>query len=105
MLFMTRSSQNPWRAAAFCVGFLGVCLFLGIASRSLALDDQSSLFQGQAGKMATPGAAGAPMALPEESQTPSPSLFSTLLRLVLALAITIALVFVTIWGLKWVWEN
>lgn len=104
MSFMTRKSRNPWRTAAFCAGFLGVCLFLGV-SRGLALDDQSSLFQGQPGKVSTPGAVAAPLALPEESQSPSPSLFSTLLRLVLALTITIGLAVVTIWGLKWVWEN
>lgn len=56
----------------------------------------------------TPSAASTvsqPLALPEESPNPSPGFFSTLVRLLLALAITIGLIFVTVWGLKIIWEK
>jgi len=45
------------------------------------------------------------LALPETSSSPSPSIFSTFIRLVLAIALTVGLIYVTIWGLKIVWEK
>ena len=45
------------------------------------------------------------MALPETSSSPSPGIFSTFIRLVLAIVLTVGLIYVTIWGLKIVWDK
>lgn len=97
--------KNPLKSSLFWAGFLGVCLLVGALTQARAVDEQSGIFQDQPGKVSTPGSQSAPLALPEEPQSPSPGIFSTLLRLVLALGVTIGLAVLTIWGLKWVWEN
>jgi flagellar biogenesis protein FliO len=106
MFLNTLSRMNPLRSSFLWAGFLGVCLLLGPVPKVLGVDEQSSIFQNQPGKVSTPDASGvSSLALPEETQSPSPGLFSTFLRLILALGITLGLVVLTIWGLKWVWEN
>lgn len=97
-------NRNPWNLL-FTLGLvLGVCLFqpFGV-SKAFALDSTSQIFdQGQNVKSnQTPSSQ--PLAMPEETPNPAPSLFGTLARLVLALAVTIALIMLTVWGLKWVW--
>lgn len=100
------TKMNPLRSPFLWAGFLGVCLFLVTVPKVHGVDEQSSIFQNQPGKISTPDPSGsAPLALPEETQSPAPGLFSTFLRLILALGITLGLVVLTIWGLKWVWEK
>ncbi len=43
--------------------------------------------------------------LPEEIPQPLPGFFSTFFRLILALAVTLGLVYLTVWGLKVLWEK
>jgi flagellar biogenesis protein FliO len=97
------SLRKSWRLSVLSFLSLGLCLFyFASAPRALAIDASSQLFQ-----QSTPGTtqAGQPLALPDETSTPSPSIFGTFLRLVLALGLTAGLIFVTVWGLKLVWEK
>lgn len=71
----------------------------------MALDSNSPLFDQTPVASAGVSSVRQPMALPEESPNPSPGLFSTLARLIFALAVTLGLIVLTIWGLKWVWEK
>src|SRR5579885_1210718 len=83
---------------------LGLCFFQSFtAFQAFALEPNSPLFD-----QSTPSASSKvsqPLALPEESPNPSPCFFSTLVRLLFALALTIGLIFVTVWGLKVIWEK
>lgn len=96
---------SPW----ILVGLvLGACLFVSVPSSVLALDSNSPLFQpDQQDKNTTVDKAKptAPLPLPEEAPNPSPGIFSTLVRLLFALGLTIGLIFATVWGLKIIWEK
>lgn len=97
-----------WELRSFTALFsllLGVCLFGIWAPKALALDSDSPLFDQTPVASAGVSTTRQPMALPEESPNPSPGLFSTLARLVFALAVTLGLIVLTVWGLKWVWEK
>ena len=85
---------------------IGVC-FVQIFpnSKVLALDSNSPLFDQNQQTSASKEKVPTPLALPEEIPNPSPGIFSTLLRLLFALALTIGLVIATIWCLKIVWEK
>ena len=98
--------KNPLRSSWLWAGFVGVCLLVGPGPRSFGIDDQSGLFQGQSGKASTPVPNGtSPVALPEETPTQAPGIFSALVGMIFSLAVVLTLVVVTIWGLKWVWER
>jgi len=84
---------------------LGVCFFLMWTPTAFALDSNSPLFDQTPVSSAGGSSSRPPMALPEESPNPSPGLFPTLARLVFALVVTLGLIFLTVWGLKWVWEK
>ena len=97
---------SPWKTGLTLLLTLGVCFFcLGGASRAHALDSSSPLFDQGKPAPAEKDKSTQPLALPEETPNPSPGIFSTFLKLVLALALTCGLVFATVWGLKLVWEN
>jgi flagellar protein FliO/FliZ len=97
--------MNLWTLPRLLGLALGVCLFLLLlASKASAIEPNSPLFSQDTG-VSTAKDASKPLALPEEKPNPSPGVFSTLLRLFLALALTIGLIFATIWGLKIVWEK
>ncbi len=106
---MTRSSHcNFWNLSFLLwLGLvLGICYFLPGASFVQAqVDEKSTLFQQGPSTSFHSAPVSQPMALPEEASTPSPGLFSAFARLVLALAVTIGLIVVTVWGLKWIWER
>ena len=88
--------------------FLGFGLFFYFtnASRVFAIESNSQLFQeNQTGANAQPEKPGQPLALPDAAVNPSPSIFSTFVRLILALGLTVGLIFLTVWGLKIVWEK
>ncbi len=72
--------------------------------KAFALDQDSSIFEKKS-DASKPQATGQPLALPEESPNPSPGILSTLFRLVLALALVIGLIVLTVWGLKIIWEK
>jgi flagellar biogenesis protein FliO len=94
--------KNPWIFPAALGLVLGVCLWGSWGpSRAFALDSNSPLFQ----QGIPQGKTAQPLALPEEAPTPSPGIFSTFLRLIFALAVTIGLIVLTVWGLKLVWEK
>lgn len=100
--------RNPWNLCFLLTGLvLGVCCLSSFgANRALAqVDEKSAIFQPASAGKANPAPVSQSMALPEETPTPSPSLFSTFLRLLLALGVTIGLIVATVWGLKWVWEK
>ncbi len=80
------------------LGLLLLCL--AHPSPAQAIDQTSQLFQ-----QATPGSASQPLALPETTASPSPGIFSTFLRLIIALGLVVGLIFVTVWGLKLIWEK
>jgi flagellar biogenesis protein FliO len=91
---------------------LGVCLFWGLGSlRCFAVDADSPIFQqGSAASAAVTASSPAgsvnqssPLALPEEKPQPAPGFWSTLLRLLAGLILTIGLVVLCVWGLKVFW--
>ncbi len=98
------SKCNPWNRSFFLLGLvLGVYHFqpLGV-SKAFADVNPSFYDQGQNNK-STPASVPQTMSLPEEAPTPSPGLFSTLMRVIMALAVTLGLIMLTVWGLKWIW--
>ena len=98
------SPQNPWRFSVLIL--LGLSLYFANASNAFAMESNSPLFQeNQVGNNSSQEKPGQPLALPEAAVNPSPSIFSTFIRLVLYLVLTIGLIFVTVWGLKMVWEK
>jgi len=85
---------------------LSLCVLFFINNSHVFADDLSPIYQeAQTGVNAQAEKQAQPLALPEESANPSPGIFSTFIRLVLALALTVGLIFVTVWGLKIVWEK
>src|SRR5579883_1360871 len=96
------ASRNLFIPFGLVVGF---CFFLLGPSKAFALDSNSPLFDQTPVSSSGTNFNSQPMALPEESPNPSPGLFSTLARLIFALAVTLFLIFATVWGLKWVWEK
>src|SRR5205823_5331151 len=102
---MTRViSMNPWKLSALLGLVLGVWLFQPFfASKALAVDSNSPLFEKKQNDYADKEKTAEPLALPEETPNPSPGLFSTLLRIFFALALIIGLIVVTVWGVKFVW--
>jgi flagellar biogenesis protein FliO len=52
-----------------------------------------------------PTTVGDSLPLPAETPQPLPGFFSTFLRLILALGLTIGLIYLTVWGLKVLWEK
>jgi flagellar biogenesis protein FliO len=98
--------RNPLNLSFFLLGLvLGVYHFqpLGV-SKAFADVNPSFYDQGQNSK-SEPTSAAQTMSLPEEAPTPSPGFFSTLMRVILALTVTLGLILLTVWGLKWVWEK
>lgn len=106
---MTRvQNRNPWNLSLLLLGLvLGVCCFQSWgATKALAqVDEKSPMFQQGSNGNSNSAPSSQALALPEEAPTPSPGIFSTLARLVLALAVTVGLIVLTVWGLKWVWEK
>ena len=100
--------RNPWNLSVLLLGLvLGVCYFQPweMTKAAAQVDEKSPIFQqGTSGKFNSAPSTQA-LTLPEEAPTPSPGIFSTLMRLILALAVTIGLIVVTVWSLKWVWEK
>lgn len=98
--------RNPWnRSFLFWALVLGVCHFQLFGVPKAFADVNPSFYdQGQNSKSASPSASQT-MSLPEEAPTPSPGFFSTLMRVVFALAVTLGLIVLTVWGLKWAWEK
>jgi flagellar biogenesis protein FliO len=94
---------TPQRFFLFC----GLVLFLllgGFNQCVWAIDSNSALFSQnspQSSSVTSPQA----LALPEATPNPAPSFFSILARLLLALGVTVGLIYVTIWGLKLIWEK
>jgi flagellar biogenesis protein FliO len=98
--------MNPWNLSLVLGLALGVCLFQpSWASKAYALDADSQLFEQNQNSGKTQPKSSQPLALPEETPNPSPSLFATFLRLLVALAVIVGLIFLTVWGLKLVWEK
>ncbi len=106
---MTHSPHlNTWNLSFLWLGLvLGVCYLptpYGPPARA-QVDEKSALFEQASSGQSNPASVTQPMALPEEAPTPSPGVFSAFARLILALAVTIGLIVVTVWGLKWIWER
>jgi len=98
--------RNPWSLFLILGWTLGVCFFLPFGgTQAFALDPDSRLFEQTPNNPNPSVASNQPLALPEETPNPSPNLFVTFLRLLGALAIIIALIVATVWGLKLVWEK
>jgi len=85
---------------------ISVCFFVIFSySKALALDSNSSFFDQNPQTAASKDKVSTPLALPEETPNPSPGIFSTFIRLLFALSLTIGLIFATVWCLKIVWEK
>ncbi len=87
----------PFPSNAFAVG-ADSTLFANPATPS------ASLKKGATAGIATP-VPGDSLPLPAETPQPLPGFFSTFLRLILALGLTIGLIYLTVWGLKVLWEK
>jgi flagellar biogenesis protein FliO len=97
---------SPWRRLIPSALVLGVCLFhFSFISNAFAIDSSSPLFQQSQVDSKTNEKKNQPLALPEETPNPSPGLLSTFIRLVFAVVITGGLIFLTVWGLKFIWEK
>jgi flagellar protein FliO/FliZ len=80
-----------------------VLFYAGACHPSWAIDSNSALFsQGSSSSVTSPLQA---LALPDATPNPAPSFFSILLRLIFALAITLGLIYLTVLGLKLIWEK
>jgi flagellar protein FliO/FliZ len=102
--------STPRRPVLFCLKIkknFGLVLFLflvGLNHCCWAVDSSSALFSQNSPQSST-GASPQTVALPEVTPNPAPSFFSIFFRLLIALGITIGLIYVTIWGLKLIWEK
>jgi flagellar biogenesis protein FliO len=74
-------------------------------SKVYALDSDSRIFDQNQNASSSQTKDTQSLALPVETPNPSPSLFATLLRLLVALIVIIGLIVLTVWGLKIVWEK
>jgi flagellar biogenesis protein FliO len=84
--------------------FYGLVLFLVLGvlhPRAWAIESDSALFSQNSPQSSSPQT----LALPEATPNPAPSFFSIFARLLLALGITVGLIYVTVWGLKLIWEK
>jgi flagellar protein FliO/FliZ len=85
----------------------GLVLFLllgGFNHCGWAIDASSPLFS----QNSQPSSVDSPsqtVALPEATPNPAPSFFSIFFRLLVALGITVGLIYATVWGLKLIWEK
>lgn len=104
---MTRfAHMNPWNLFFILILALGVCLFDPFqTSKAFALEPNSPLFEQNKNTTSDKEKALLPLALPEEKPNPSPGILSTLVRIALALALIVALIVITVWGLKIIWEK
>jgi flagellar biogenesis protein FliO len=95
------------RNLSFALGLvLGVCVFQScFSSKAYALDSDSQIFEQNQNVNSSEVKKSQPLALPEETPNPSPSLFVTLVRLLVALIVIIGLIVLTVWGLKLVLEK
>jgi flagellar biogenesis protein FliO len=98
---------NPWNLFFMLGLLLGVCLFCPFSPNAFAIEPDSSFFQQNQNESSTKDKTGQQqsMALPEETPSPSPGVFSTILRLIFFLGLTIGLIFLTVWGLKFIWDK
>lgn len=105
----TLFEDRPRRTSPFWAFFaLGVWLFWGTCSFAWAVDANSSIFQ--SGSVAAgsktvsqpASSSNAPLALPEETPQEGPG-FLVYLRILAALALTLGLVVLCVWGLKVLW--
>jgi flagellar biogenesis protein FliO len=86
--------------------FLGVCVLQScFFSKAYALDSDSQIFDQNQKVSPSEDKKSQPLALPEETPNPSPSVWVTLIRLFAALVVIIALIVLTVWGLKLVLEK
>ena len=97
---------SPWNSFRILVSILGVCLTLSLfPGNASAIDPASSLFDNHQANSSDKDKPSQPLALPEETPNPSPSVFSILARIFLSLVFIGGLIFLTVWGVKWVWER
>jgi flagellar biogenesis protein FliO len=103
IIFLNASSQKLLLALGLVLGgcFFQTCFF----SNAYALDSDSQIFEQNQNKNSAEAKTSQPLALPEETSNPSPNLFATLLRLLAALLVIVALIILTVWGLKLVWDK
>jgi|GEM_PF-898429 len=106
---------GPWRSRPLWAALaLGVCLFWGgfAPFPAHAVGDDSALFHPGAESVKNPSTAkdnptdgGDALPLPDEKPQQAPGFWGTLGKLVLALALTLALIYATVWALKLVWDK
>jgi flagellar biogenesis protein FliO len=101
------SPTNPWNPKRLVLGLiLGVCFFqiLSLPARA-EVDQKSRIFQQDSDASSLNSKSSQAVPLPEETPKPLPGFFSTFARILLALGLTVALIYATVWGLKLVWEK
>ena len=76
----------------------------GWSTFAWAIDSNSALFNSGTNPSSS-SAAGQPLDLPDATPNPAPGFSSIIFRLLAALVVTVALIYLTVWGLKFIWEK
>jgi flagellar biogenesis protein FliO len=96
------------RKASVFFFILTVGTFLGVSGWTTfswaEVDNNSPIFN-QESNQPTSGISGQTLALPDATPNPAPGFFSIFFRFLAALILTIVLIYLTIWGLKFIWEK
>ncbi len=80
-------------------------IFVLNLSKLIAVDSQSLIFQTDQIIKNNQENTLLPLNLPLENQTPSPSIFYTMGKILFALVLIITIIYLTLWGLKVIWER
>lgn len=98
------------RRELFCFLFrrmlMVFCFFIFLNTTNIfAIDSQSPIFQQEQTLKSNNEKTVPPLGFPEEPQNPFPSIFYTLGKVLFALLLIVSIIYMTLWGLKIIWER
>lgn len=94
------------RMNIICRVLLVFCLYLLLKPTVLfAIDSNSRIFQQEQTISNNIENTVPPLGSPEDTQITSPGILYTLGKIILSLVLIIAVIYITLWGLKFVWER